>query len=100
MVEIGDSFCGFQVRSVLGKGGAGTVYRALQVQLKREVALKVVRVGASLGLSEKKRFLREAMALARLSHPRIIRIYDSGEHEDFLYYAMELVCLDTDAQLL
>ncbi|MHC4889667.1 MAG: serine/threonine protein kinase [Planctomycetota bacterium] len=82
---------GYKILSELGKAGQGRVWRALQLSTRREVALKVPRTGL---LSSKKglaRFEREVELAARLKHPNIARIHDSGIHQDRYYYTMELV---------
>ncbi|MFQ5458404.1 MAG: protein kinase [Myxococcota bacterium] len=83
---------GYRISGVLGQGGMGIVYRAVQTKLNRTVALKVLpaMVGAA-SPSAVSRFRREAMAAARLHHTNIVPIYDFGESFDAYYYAMELI---------
>lgn len=83
---------GYTITGVLGQGGMGIVYRAVQTKLSRTVALKVLpgMIG-SANPAAVQRFRREATAAARLHHTNIIPIYDFGECEDAHYYAMELV---------
>ncbi|MBI1827664.1 MAG: protein kinase [Planctomycetes bacterium] len=83
---------GYEIIGVLGQGGMGIVYRAVQTKLKRTVALKVLpaMVGAA-SPSAVSRFRREATAAARLHHTNIVPIYDFGESRDTCYYAMELI---------
>jgi WD40 repeat protein len=68
----------FQVRGRLGSGAFGTVYRAHDPQLEREVALKVPHPGTLADATAVERFLREAKAAARLRHPHIIPVYAAG----------------------
>jgi serine/threonine protein kinase len=78
----------YQVVGILGKGGMGTVYKCHDKSLNRHVAVKV------LTLTEGKhrlRFLQEARALAKLSHPNITQIYSAGDLDDLPYFAMEYV---------
>jgi eukaryotic-like serine/threonine-protein kinase len=75
----------FQVRALLGAGAFGTVYRAYDPQLDREVALKVPQAGVLDSPKRIERFLREAKASAQLRHPHIIPIYDAG-HDGSCYY--------------
>ena len=83
---------GYRITSVLGQGGMGIVYRAVQTKLNRTVALKVLpaMVGAASPAAVS-RFRREATAAARLHHTNIVPIYDFGESHDAYYYAMELI---------
>ena len=75
----------------LGQGGMGVVYRALQRKLKREVALKVLPATAVRDEELRQRFHREFRVISRVSHPNIVRVFDWGEHDGQLFYAMELV---------
>ena len=81
----------FRIEGPLGVGGMAHVYRATQLSLKRPVALKILasRLARKPGFVE--RFDREAGALASLSHPNIVNVIDKGRHNDFYYFAMELV---------
>lgn len=81
----------YELRDVLGRGGIGVVYRARDPGLGRDVALKVLLAGSHARQSERKRFLREARAVARLEHPHIVHIYDIGEHDDHAYFTMQLI---------
>ncbi|MCH7703271.1 MAG: serine/threonine protein kinase, partial [Planctomycetes bacterium] len=83
----------FEIIEEIGHGGMGVVYRARQVSLDREVALKVLPVGAQTHGREsaRRRFRTEAQAVARLNHPNVVPVFAHGEHEDRLYFAMELV---------
>ncbi len=83
---------GYRILGVLGQGGMGIVYRAVQTRLNRTVALKVLpAIMGSASPSAVARFRREATAAARLHHTHIIPIYDFGESSDALYYAMEVI---------
>ena len=72
-----------------GSGGMADVYKGLQVGLEREVAIKVLPPVYAKDLDRLKRFRRESQATAKLSHPNIITIYDSGEQDGYYYYVME-----------
>ena len=80
----------YRIEHVLGEGGMATVYLAEDVKHHRKVAVKVMRpeLAATLGAD---RFLREIEIAARLSHPSILAVHDSGNIEGILYYVMPLV---------
>src|SRR5262245_61905700 len=81
-----------RILGVLGRGGMGVVYEAEKRSPRRRVALKVVRGEASLDDNHLMLFRREVEVLARLEHPMIARIYDSGRTpEGRHFFAMELV---------
>ncbi len=80
----------YEVLERIGAGAMGTVYAALDPSLDRKVALKLIRAQVA-GPELEARLLREAKAMARLSHPEVIAIYDAGRHGDRLFIAMELV---------
>jgi len=75
----------------IGEGGMGIVYAAWDPRLDRRVALKVLRHGPKLPLNAQPRLLREAQALARLSHPNVVEIFDVGVIDDQVFLAMALV---------
>ncbi len=76
---------------MLGHGGMGIVYKARQVDLDRFVALKILRPNISLEQGFAERFLREARALAKLSHPNIISVFDFGRKDALYYFIMEYI---------
>ena len=83
---------GYRITGVLGQGGMGIVYRAVQAKLNRAVALKVLpAIVGSASPAAVSRFQREARSAARLHHTNIVPIYDYGESRDAYYYAMELI---------
>ena len=82
---------GYEVESVLGRGGVGVVYRARHLRLDRPVALKMLLAGAYAAPHERERFQREAEAEARLRHANIVQVYDVGETGGRPYFTMELV---------
>jgi serine/threonine protein kinase len=79
------------VLDVIGRGGMGVVYRARQRELGRDVALKLLWTGSANDPDLAERFLREARTLARLQHPNIVTVYDSGRAGEHLYLLQELV---------
>jgi tetratricopeptide (TPR) repeat protein/tRNA A-37 threonylcarbamoyl transferase component Bud32 len=82
---------GYQILSVLGRGGMGVVYKARHVRLNRLVALKMMLAGAHSSSEQCARFRSEAEAVARLQHPNIVQIYEIGEHDGRPFFSLELV---------
>ena len=82
---------GYELESILGRGGMGVVYRARHLGLDRVVALKVLRLAEGIDPAFVKRFVREAQAAASLQHPHLLNVYDVGCSEDHSYYTMDLV---------
>lgn len=82
---------GYEIQSVLGRGGMGVVYKAIQVGLQRPVALKMILGGDHVSEERRARFQIEAKAVARLDHANIVRIYDIGEHDGLPYFSLEYV---------
>jgi len=82
---------GYEILGRLGKGGMGTVWKAVQLSTRREVALKVIARGAFASTRAQMRFEREVELAARLTHPNIAEVYDSGLRKGLYYYAMRLV---------
>ena len=80
----------YRVSELLGSGAWGIVYRAIDMRNDREVALKILRVEFA-GSASVDRFRREIAILARLDHPNIVALYDSGEIEGAPWYAMSYV---------
>ncbi len=80
----------YKVERELGRGGMATVYLAHDLKHDREVALKVLHPELSSSLGPD-RFLREIKVAARLNHPHILPLHDSGEADGFLYYVMPFV---------
>ena len=87
----GTVFAGYRVEDLVGRGGMGVVYRALDLSLGRQVALKLVAPELAEDGHFRARFLEESRVAASLDHPSIVPIYAAGEHEGQLYLAMRLV---------
>lgn len=84
----------YEVQDVLGAGGMGVVYAAWDPELRRRVALKLVRSDRAVRDSSQQ-LLREARALARISHPNVVTAHDVGEHDGEVFVATELVAGET-----
>jgi hypothetical protein len=87
----GDQVAGYQVEQQIGRGGMAVVYRALDLRLGRQVALKVL--APHLGADEafRQRFIRESRAAAGVDHPHIIPVFEAGQAGDLLFIAMRYV---------
>ena len=82
----------FVVLGLLGKGGMGEVYAAHDPELDRDVAIKLLRGGAASESPDgRMRLMREAQAIARVSHPNVVVVYDVGTFGNRVFIAMELV---------
>jgi serine/threonine-protein kinase len=82
----------YRVDRRVGEGGAGMVYRAEHLVLRQPVAIKVLRAGVAAIPEMGKRFLREVTVAARLDHPNVVTMHDSGRLDDgSLYYVMEFL---------
>lgn len=89
---VGTDLGGYRIIDRLGNGSVGVVYRAIQINLDREVALKILDPKAAkkspLAVAS---FKREAVAAGRLSHPNLVQVYDVGFERGLHFFAMELV---------
>ena len=81
----------YQIEGLLGAGGMGEVYRAHDSRLGRDVAVKIVPEAVAADPEALGRFEREARAVAMLSHPNILTLYDVGRSEGVSYAVMELL---------
>jgi serine/threonine protein kinase len=90
----------YEIRGLLGAGGMGEVYRALDPRLGREVAVKVLPEEVGRDPERLARFEREARAVAALNHPSILTVHDVGTHEGTPYVVMELLEGETLRELL
>ncbi|MEM6993959.1 MAG: serine/threonine-protein kinase, partial [Myxococcota bacterium] len=96
----GSSVGRYVILDHLGAGGMGVVYRAYDPDLHRRVAIKLLHPDSSGGTTGSARMLREAQAMAQLSHPNVITIHDVGSVDDHIYLAMELISGRTLTQWL
>src|SRR5689334_21885581 len=95
-LAVGATFADHVIRGVAGRGGTGVVYRAMDVTLKREVALKVI----APAISQDPGFRREFAAAATIEHPNLIPIYHAGEADGLLYVTMRHVAGTDLARLI
>ncbi|MEP6668339.1 MAG: protein kinase [Chthoniobacter sp.] len=85
-------FPNYKVVDVLGRGGMGAVYKAIQTALDRVVAIKLLPLEISIDRDFADRFVREARTMAKLNHPNIVSVFDFGTTtEGHLYFVMEFV---------
>lgn len=89
--EVARRFPQLEILECLGRGGMGVVYKARQPKLNRLVALKILAPERGADPKFAERFLREAQALARLSHPNIVTVHDFGEADGMFFLLMEYV---------
>ncbi|MGB0388837.1 MAG: protein kinase domain-containing protein [Ardenticatenaceae bacterium] len=88
---VGKQLGQYDIIAEIGRGGMAVIYRAVQKGLEREVALKVLSSALTHDPKFVERFRREALAAARLDHPKIVTIYDVGEQNGVHYIAMKLL---------
>lgn len=81
----------YTLRATLGEGASGRVFVAWDPSVSREVALKVLRPERAMDAIARERLVREAAALAKLSHPNVVTVFDAGEADDTVFVAMEIV---------
>ena len=82
---------GYEILGELGRGGMGVVYKARQTKLNRIVAVKMVLAGGHASSADLDRFLGEAEAVARMQHPQIVQIFETGQIDGLPYFALEFV---------
>ena len=89
--RIGTELLGYRIDALLGRGGMGVVYRAYDLRLKRNVALKLIAPELSGDGRFRDRFLAETEIAASLEHPNVVPVHDAGEVDGQLYLAMRFV---------
>lgn len=88
---IGQTLNRYKILSLLGEGGMGAVFKARDVTLQRDIALKVMHPHLSRQSNFRQRFLQEARAAAQLDHPGIVQVHDFGQEKSLLYIVMEFI---------
>jgi serine/threonine protein kinase/Tfp pilus assembly protein PilF len=95
---IGQTISHYRIIEKIGAGGMGDVYRAHDLRLDRDVALKVIRPGVLIGDTARKRFRKEALALSKLNHPNIATVHDFDTQGSVDFLVMEHVAGETLSQ--
>ena len=91
-IQVGTELSGrYLVQRLLAHGGMASVYEALDIQLHRQVAIKVLASHLSGDQSFREKFVTEARVAAALNHPNLVNIYDQGQQGDLTYLVLELV---------
>ena len=85
------SIAQYRILEELGRGGMGSVYKALDTQLSRTVVIKVLLRDRMSDEESRRRFLREAQAAARLHHTNIVPVFGVGEQDGVRYYVMQYI---------
>jgi serine/threonine protein kinase/Tfp pilus assembly protein PilF len=85
------TIAGYEIIDVLGRGGYGVVYKAIQVKVKRLVALKMILAGPHAGASELARFRTEAEAVGNLQHPNVVQIFEVGAQDGHSFFSLEYI---------
>ncbi|MBE2318828.1 serine/threonine protein kinase [Solirubrobacter sp. CPCC 204708] len=91
MLQTGSLIGNYQIEALLGQGGMGVVYEAIQLSLHRRVALKVITPELSRNDRFQERFRREARSQAALDHPHVVTVHDFGDADGQLYISMQLI---------
>jgi hypothetical protein len=100
VIHAGKRINKYLIRRMLGRGGMGAVYEAMDIPLQRKVALKILPHEFSANEEALQRFIREAQLAARLQHPNAVAVFDVGKKGTLYYIAMELVLGPSGQQIL
>jgi len=90
-LEAGTTIGRYRIIEEIDRGGMAVIYKAVQIDLEREVALKVMPANITINYRFVQRFLREAHSVAKLNHPNIVNIYEVASVNNVYYLAMELI---------
>ena len=90
-LQAGTKLGRYEIRSKIGEGGMGEVYRARDERINRDVAVKVLPAAYSADAERLRRFEQEAQATGALNHPNILAVYDVGTHDGAPYVVSELL---------
>jgi Protein kinase domain len=93
-VEIGSVIAGHRIERLVGRGGMGVVYAAVDVALDRPVALKLIAPELAADPAFRRRFMAESKIAASIDHPNVVPIFGAGEHDGVLFLAMRFVAGD------
>lgn len=96
----GNSVGPYRLEALIGEGGMGQVFRAVDTRLQRTVAIKFLLPERTASAANKARFLREAQAASALNHPNIVALYDISSHDGRDFLVMEYVCGTTLTALI
>ena len=88
---IGAQVAGYRIEEVLGRGGMGVVYRAVDDRLGRSAALKVIAPGQAGDAAFRRRFIEESRAAAAIDHPNVLPVYEAGEEDGILFLVSRMV---------
>jgi serine/threonine protein kinase len=97
---VGQTLGRYKIISLLGGGGMGSVYKAHDLTLQRDVAIKIMHPHVARMPNFRERFLQEARTAAQLDHPSIIQVFDFGQDRNLLYIVMEYIPGDNLEQML
>jgi serine/threonine protein kinase len=97
---VGQTLNRYKIASLIGEGGMGSVYKAHDITLQRDVAIKVMHANYARLPDFQERFLQEARTAARLDHPGIVQVYDFGQHRGALYIVMKFIPGDNLEKML
>ncbi len=97
---VGKTLDRYRIDALLGEGGMGAVFKARDVTLQRDVAVKIMRPQFARRDDFRERFLQEARSAAKMDHPGIVKVYDFGQAQNHLYIVMELIPGDNLRKML